>query len=93
MASYLMLGKYSAGALEGISAERTGRAAGLIKAAGGEVKCMYALLGAYDLVFIVDLPDTAAAMKASVALSCETGIAFQTMPALSVEEFDRVMGA
>jgi uncharacterized protein with GYD domain len=91
MATYFMFGKYSAEAMKGMSADRTEKAAALVKKYGGEVKSAYALLGEHDLVLIVELPDTGQAMKTSVALSKLTGIAFTTSPAVSVEEFDKMM--
>jgi uncharacterized protein with GYD domain len=92
MATYLMFGKYSQEALKAISAKRTTEANALIKKHGGEFKSGYALLGEEDLVLIVDLPDTERAMKTSVALSKLLGIAFRTAPAVSVEDFDKLMG-
>ena len=91
MATFFMFGKYSADALKGISAKRTEKAAALVKKFGGEVKSGYALLGKYDLVLIVELPDTEKAMQTSVALSKLTGIGFTTSPAVSVEAFDKIM--
>ena len=91
MATYFLFGKYSADAIQGISAERTAEATALMKKFGGNVKSGYALLGKYDLALIVELPDTAQAMKASVALSKLTGIAFTTSPAVSVADFDKLM--
>ncbi|NWF55677.1 MAG: GYD domain-containing protein [Syntrophaceae bacterium] len=91
MATFLMLGKYSAEAVKKISAKRTRDAASLIKKHGGKVEAMYALLGEKDLVFILDFPGVAQAMKASVALSKMTGIGFSTHPAVRVEEFDKLM--
>jgi uncharacterized protein with GYD domain len=91
MATYLMFGKYSPEALKGISAKRTAEAKSLIKKNGGELKAAYAVLGGVDLVMIVDLPDTARAMAASAALAKATGIGFTTAPAVSVEEFDRLV--
>ena len=91
MATFMMFGKYSAEALKGISADRTGNAADLMKGYGGEITSMYAMLGGNDLVLIVDLPGIEEAMKASVALSKETGIAFNTSPAVKVEDFDKLM--
>ncbi|MBN1218267.1 MAG: GYD domain-containing protein [Anaerolineae bacterium] len=91
MATYFLFGKYSAGALQGMSAQRTEEAKALIKKFGGEVKSGYALLGEHDLVLIVDLPGTEQAMKASVALAKLTGIAFATAPAVSVADFDKLM--
>jgi uncharacterized protein with GYD domain len=91
MATFFMLGKYSLEAMKKISGERTEKAAHIIEDLGGKVKSMYALLGEWDLVFIVDLPRTEEAIKASVALAKLTGISFKTMPAITVKEFDRLM--
>ena len=91
MATYLMFGKYSLEAVKAISAKRTDEAIALIKQHGGELKAGYALLGDIDLVLIVDLPDTERAMKTSAALSKLLGISFSTAPAVSVEDFDKIM--
>ena len=91
MATYLMFGKYSGEAVKGISADRTKKAVGAVEKQGGEVKSMYALLGEYDLVLIADLPGTAEAMKASIALNELTGISFSTTAAMPVEEFDKMV--
>jgi uncharacterized protein with GYD domain len=92
MATYLMFGRYSLGAVKEISAERTEKAAAVVKELGGKVKGGYAMLGKDDLVLVVDLPDTGAAMKASIALSKLLKISFTTAPAVSIEEFDELVG-
>ncbi len=91
MATFLMFGRYSAEAFKGISVKRTKEAEGLIRKFGGEVKAMYALLGKNDLVFVLTLPGIEQALKASAALSKMTGISFTTSPAVTVEEFDKMM--
>ena len=91
MGTYIMLGKYSESAIEGISAERTAKCSALIQKFDGEIISMYAMLGKYDLLFIVQFPDTDQAMKASVALSKATHISFVTSPAVSVDAFDEMM--
>ena len=91
MATYLMFGKYSTDALGKISAERTKNATAIIGDLGGEVKAGYALLGEKDLVLIVEFPGTAEVMKATIALSKLLGISFATSPAVSVEEFDKLV--
>ena len=91
MATFLMFGKYSSEALRGVSSKRTEEAVSLIKKFGGEVKAMYSLLGEKDLVIILTFPGIEEAMKASVALSKLTGISFTTSPAVTVEEFDKMM--
>jgi hypothetical protein len=57
---------------------------------GGKVVSMYALLER-RICFHRDLPNMEQAMKASVALHKLTGISFSTSPAVTVEEFDRLM--
>ena len=91
MAKFLMLGRYSTEAVKGITAERTKKVADIIEKSGGKVNLMYALLGTYDLAFAVDFPGIQEAMKASVALTKLTGIGFTTLPAVTVEEFDRLV--
>ncbi|MBC8447504.1 MAG: GYD domain-containing protein [Chloroflexi bacterium] len=91
MATYFMFGKYSMDAVGKISAGRTEKGAAIIGDCGGEAKAAYVLLGDVDLVLIADFPSTEAAMKASVALSKEMGIGFTTAPAISVEEFDKLI--
>lgn len=91
MATFMLFGKYSAEALKGVSAARTKKAAALIKKLKGKVIGMYAILGEKDLVFILELPGLAEAMKASVGMHKLTGISFTTSPAISVAEFDKLM--
>ena len=91
MATYLMFGKYSLEGIKGISAKRSDAAKALIKKHGGELKAGYAALGGVDLVLVVDLPVNARAMATSAALTKSTGIAFTTAPAVTVEQFDKLM--
>ncbi len=92
MSSYVMFGKYSQGSIKEISADRTQKANQLISDNGGSVKSGYALLGDTDLVLVVDFPSNNDAMKASVGLTKLLGIAFSTAPAVSMEEFDNLVG-
>ncbi len=91
MTTFLLFGKYSKESLKSIDPKRTNKAAALIKKHGGFLKGGYALLGKVDIVLIVELPDLGEAMKVSVALTKLTGIAFHTEPALSIEDFDKLM--
>ena len=78
--------------MKGISAGRSTKAMALIKKHGGELKAGYALLGEVDLVLIVEMPDTGQAMKTSAALAKLLGASFNTAPAVSMDEFDKLMG-
>jgi uncharacterized protein with GYD domain len=91
MTTFFMFGTYSAEAIKEMSIERTQQVIGEIKKLGGEVTAMHALLGEYDLLFCVSLPAVEDAIKASVALSRLTGIAFTSCPAVTVETFDRMV--
>jgi uncharacterized protein with GYD domain len=91
MATFLMFGKYTPEALKKISADRTKEAQEIIKKNKGKIISMYALLGETDLVFIVDLPSTEAAVMTSIALNKLTGISFTTHQAMSVEAFDKLI--
>ena len=90
MSTFIMFGKYSSEALKGISAERTEKSKDIIAKFGGEIISMYALLGEIDLLLVVSLPGIDEAVKASVSLTKNTGIAFSTSAAIGVAEFDRM---
>ena len=91
MATFFMFGNYTSEAIKEMSIERTQQVVSEIKKLGGEVQAMHALLGEYDLLFCVKLPDVEIAIKASVALNRLTGISFTTCPAVTVETFDQMM--
>ena len=91
MATFIMFGKYSQESIKQISTQRTQKAIKLIKKNGGKLKSGYAMLGKTDLMLIVEFPGTKKAMKSSVALSKLLGISFTTAPAVSFEEFDKLM--
>ncbi len=92
MATFLMVGKYCCKSLENVSPERTEQAVELIKKHSGEIHSMHATLGQNDLIFLLEFPGMKEAMRASVAMSKLTGIAFTTCPAVTVKMFDRLMG-
>ena len=89
--TFLMLGNYSSGAISSISAGRTQEAKGIVKEFGGKVIGIYGLLGDYDVMFLVGLPDLTAAMQLSVKLGQMTGISFSTYPAVDVATFDKAI--
>ncbi len=91
MATYLMFGKYSLDSLGKISPSRTKSATAVIAENGGALKGGYALLGDKDIVLIAEFPSTDKAMKASVTLAKLLGIGFTTAPAVTLEEFDKLI--
>jgi uncharacterized protein with GYD domain len=91
MSTFFMFGKYSSESIKKISKERTQQVLNIIKEFKGEVVSMYALMGGYDLVLIIKFPDISEATKSSVEMTKLTGIFFSTLPAFSIEEFDKLV--
>ena len=91
MATYILFGKYSQDSIKKISVKRTEKAKELIKKNAGEIKSGYALLGKTDLVLIVEFPDLEHVLKTSIALTKMLGISFTTTPAVSMDDFDKLM--
>jgi uncharacterized protein with GYD domain len=91
MATFIMLGTYSAEAIENISRQRTQAAEEIIEKHKGKLKSIYVLLGEYDLHIVTEFPDIQHAMKASIALTRATDISFSTSEAFTAEEFDALM--
>ena len=92
MSTYVLFGKYSPESIKEISADRTQKALEVIAASGGSVKSGYAMLGEVDLLVIADFPGNDQAMKASVGLAKLLGVGFTTAPAVSMDEFDKLVG-
>ena len=91
MTTYIMFGKFTPGAVKEISAERTKKSVAIVESCGGKGKALYALLGETDVLAIADFPSLEQAMKASVELTKLLGISFVTSPAITIEEFDKLM--
>ena len=90
MTTFIMKGKYSADSVKKISKGRTVDAIKIIKQGKGKLVAAYAVMGETDLLFITEFPGIAEAMKASIALNKKLGISFATLPAVKVDEFDKL---
>jgi uncharacterized protein with GYD domain len=91
MATYILFGKFSIDAVKDISSERTKKSAAIVEDCGGKIKALYALLGETDVLAIVDFPGLNEAMKASIELTKLLDVSFTTAPAVTVEEFDKLI--
>jgi uncharacterized protein with GYD domain len=58
-----------------------------IEELGAKVLHQWATLGPYDFVNVVEAPDTATIARVSVALGARGSSKFQTLSALSIDEF------
>lgn len=93
MSTFIMTGKYSAEAVKKIAGERTLEADEIVRKCGGTIVAAYATLGKIDILVITEFPDISSAMKASIGLTQALGISFATMPALPIEDFDKLVGS
>lgn len=59
---------------------------------GVKVLQQYAVLGPYDFVNIIEAPDNETVMKMSIELGSRGTVELITLPALSVDEFLKVIG-
>jgi uncharacterized protein with GYD domain len=78
--------KYT-GAIEGGGPERFAKAQQIAAAENCEILAVYGLLGAYDLVSVVECPDNRAAMKIAAKIGNLIGAKSQTMPAIDRDDF------
>ncbi|MEW6719508.1 MAG: GYD domain-containing protein [Thermodesulfobacteriota bacterium] len=92
MPAFIMMGKYSSQAMKLISARRTANAQEIIGKCGGKLVTGYATMGETDIVMVMDFPGIHEALKASIALNKALGISFTTLPALPIEDFDKLVG-
>ncbi len=93
MATFIMMGRYSPDAMKQISAKRTTKGTQIVRQCGGELVAVYATMGKTDLLVVAEFPGIKEAMKASVGLNKALGISFSTVPAISIEEFDKLVSA
>lgn len=86
MAKYVSLFKYT-GAIEGGGPDRFAKAQQIVAAENCEILAVYGLLGAYDLMSVVECPDNRAAMKIAAKVGNLIGAKTETMPALDRDDF------
>ena len=95
MPKYLIEASYTAEGLKGLQKDKaSGRRAAIAKAAealGGKLEAYYFALGKYDVVVIVDLPDTVSATALALAASGSGLVRTRTTVLLTVEDTDKAL--
>jgi uncharacterized protein with GYD domain len=91
MLTFIMTGKYSAEAIKQISTKRTTKGTEIVRQCGGKLVAVYATMGKTDILVLAEFPGVEEAIKASVALNKALGISFSTVPALRIEDFDKLV--
>ena len=62
-----------------------------IEAMGARVVQQYAVLGGYDFINILEAPDNETVARISVELGSRGTVSLTTLPALTVEDFTRML--
>lgn len=93
MATFIMLSRLTENGAETLkkSPSRIQEVNKELASMGVRVTQQYAVLGAYDFVNIVEAPDLATIMKASVELGARGSVRIETLAALPMDEFSKMV--
>ncbi|MDP8904704.1 MAG: GYD domain-containing protein [Chloroflexota bacterium] len=93
MPKYLFIGQYTAEGARGVMKDGGSRrrevAAQLTESVGGTLEAFYFAFGPDDFFVLVDLPDNAAAVAASMNVAAAGAVNLRTVVLLTPEEMDR----
>ena len=93
MATFIVLGSFTEQGIRNIkeSPKRTEAFKALAARAGVKVKEIYWTLGHYDILTIVEAPDTATATSLGLAVASLGNVLTETLTAFSAEEFGQIL--
>ncbi|MCI0395335.1 MAG: GYD domain-containing protein [Chloroflexi bacterium] len=93
MPAYVVLTKFTDQGVRAVkdTVKRAQAAREQIEAAGGRVIGIWWLLGEFDSMLIVEMPDQEKAMQLSLAIGMQGNIRTQTLQAFSEEEMERIV--
>ena len=93
MAKYLLQGSYTAEGAKGLlkdgGSKRRAAAKALVESVGGKIECLYFAFGKTDVVAIVEMPDSASAAAASLAIGASGALTSKLTVLLTPEELDQ----
>ncbi len=95
MANYIVLAKLTAEGAKGLkdAPQRLAKVSGILAAEGAKITAASATLGEYDYVFVIEGPEDAAKIaKCTAAVAMMGSVSTQTMLALPVADFFKVVG-
>ncbi len=95
MPYYVTLAKYTDQGIRNVkdSPKRADAFEAAIKANGGTLKDLYLVLGEYDLVAVIELPNDETAAKLSLATASLGNVRTTTLRAFNREEFRKIIGS
>lgn len=75
------------------SPERLDAGRKAFKKMGVEIKDTYLTMGPYDLVCVIEAPDSETAAKAILSLGSEGNVRTLTLPAFTEDEYRKIVGS
>ncbi len=95
MASYFVFFRFTERGVKNVreSPARVEAAKKSFRELGATVEAFYALMGAYDTVFIVEAPDDETAARAALATASLGNVRTETVRAFDEDEFKRIVAA
>jgi uncharacterized protein with GYD domain len=93
MAKYISLINYTAQGIENVkeSANRFDRFKQLCESMGATVEGMYLTMGRYDIVVIVDAPNSETVAKIILATGSGGAVTTETLPAFAEDEYRKII--
>ncbi len=93
MAKFISLVKYTAKGIENIkeSPNRLDAVKQLFEHMGASVESFYLTMGSYDIVLIVDAPNSETAAKIILAITSGGSVTTETLTAFSEEEYRKII--
>jgi len=95
MATYISLIRWTEKGIAEVkkSPDRLETAKKVFKAAGGEMKQFYLVMGRHDMVVISEAPDDETASRMALALGAAGAIRTETLRAFSEDEYRKIIAA
>ena len=93
MPKYISLVKYSPKGVENVkdSPNRLDAVKELCKSMDARVESFYLTMGRYDMVLIMDAPDSATVAKLILKIASQGSVSTETLPAFSEEEYREII--
>jgi uncharacterized protein with GYD domain len=93
MPSYVVLGRFTEQGIRDVTdtVDRSERFRHAVEAAGGRLSALYWTQGAYDVVFVLELPDEDAAMATLLSLGRLGNLRTETLRAYAAEDMRRIL--
>ena len=93
MPKYISLVKYTPKGVENVkdSPNRLDAVKELCKSMDARVESFYLTMGRYDMVLIMDAPDSATVAKLILKIASQGSVSTETLPAFSEEEYREII--